>query len=91
VVAMKKVFVKCWKVKVRCAHGDDQFLWITMPDFGDAFALFMCATCGALFAVDPEIDFYLGNNFDKENGRLSCTPGTAVEFWDPLSMLPKTR
>jgi hypothetical protein len=30
----------------------------TVPDFGDAPQLFTCAKCGALFAVDPEQEFY---------------------------------
>lgn len=44
----------------------------TVPDFGDAPQLFTCAKCGALFAVDPEQEFYMKRSFVGEKQKLQC-------------------
>ncbi len=44
----------------------------TIPDFGDVPQLFTCARCGALFAVDPDQEFYTQRSFAGEKQKLQC-------------------
>ena len=61
-----------FRSSVLCADGTRQTVLFTVPDFGDAPHLFICAKCGALFAVNPEDEFYAKRQFSKEKQKLSC-------------------
>jgi rubredoxin len=69
---MKKIKVRCWKATAQCADGSQQTVLFTVPDFGDAAHLFICATCGAKFAVNPEEEFYTKRQFSELKQNLSC-------------------
>jgi hypothetical protein len=69
---MEKVKVRCWETAALCSDGCQQTLLFTVADFGDAFQLFTCGKCGALFAVDPEREFYAKRKFSEEKFKLKC-------------------
>lgn len=69
---MKKISVRCWKAAAQCADGSQQTVLFTVADFGDAPNLFMCAKCAAMFAVNPEEEFYTKRQFSEMKQKLSC-------------------
>lgn len=81
---MKKTRVQCWKTVVQCADGTQQTLVFTVPDFGDAHQLFTCPKCGALFAVDPDEEFYTKRSFLRERQKLQC-PQCGTSLADALA------
>ena len=69
---MKKIKVRCWKETVGFSGEHQQPVYFTVPDFGDAFRLYLCPHCGALFAVDPEKEHYSNRSFEKEKKEMKC-------------------
>ena len=69
---MKKINVRCWKDVAGCAGENQQTVYYTVPDFGNASRLYVCPKCGALFAVDPDAEFYSQRNFEKEKTGMNC-------------------
>jgi uncharacterized C2H2 Zn-finger protein len=71
---MERIKTRCWEVQATCACGDNVIVYLTVPDYGDAFHLFTCLRCGAVFAVDPEREAYSDLPFGDLKRRLNC-PG----------------
>ena len=69
---MKKIKVRCWKAVAGCAGENQQVVYFTVPDFGDARRLYCCQKCGALFAVDPDAEHYSKRNFEEEKNGMNC-------------------
>jgi DNA-directed RNA polymerase subunit RPC12/RpoP len=69
---MNKIKIRCWKEMAGCAGEDQQLVYFTIPDFGDAYRLYICPKCGALFAVHPETEHYSKRNFEKEKRDMKC-------------------
>jgi DNA-directed RNA polymerase subunit RPC12/RpoP len=44
----------------------------TLPDYGDAAALYQCSKCGDLLAIDPEAEHYIGPGWDELRARTDC-------------------
>jgi len=68
---MNKRKCRCFKAISNC-DASSIVLYFTVADFGDADQLFTCVHCGALFAIDPEREYYSGVPFSTIKGRLSC-------------------
>lgn len=69
---MKKTSIRCRVVDADCADGSRQAVYVVHPDFGDPPDLYCCASCGAVFAVDPEREHYGGVRFEDLKSSLSC-------------------
>ena len=55
---MKKNAIRCWSDVAVCDCGKLVTIYYTVPDYGDAIKLFICLHCGALFAVNPDAEYY---------------------------------
>ena len=69
---MKKTTIRCQFTDVSCSDGSRQRVLIVTPDFGDPPDLYCCAVCGAVFAVDPEREHYVGIRFEDLRAGLYC-------------------
>jgi rubredoxin len=69
---MQKVNVRCWKELVRCDSGETVEVFYSVSDFYEGRHLFIHPTCGTLFAVDPETEYYQRKNFQQLKQTLSC-------------------
>jgi DNA-directed RNA polymerase subunit RPC12/RpoP len=69
---MEKLKVRCWKAVAGCAGENQQTIYFTVPDFYEAHRLYVCPKCGALFAVDPEAEYYLKRDFEREKHGMRC-------------------
>ena len=92
---MNKITVRCWNLIEECGGGERVEIYFTIPDFGDAHRLFTCLTCGAIFAVDPDREYYSGISFDDLRATLVCpvcetTLKIAVPYPETFSC-PQTR
>ena len=71
-MTMKHIRVRCWKDTAQCSDGSRQTVYFTIADFGDARRLFVCPTCGQLFAVDPDEEFHTKRRFEDVKWESSC-------------------
>jgi len=69
---MKKIGVRCWRDEAACECGQPMGVYFTVPDFGDAIKLFICLHCGAIFAVNPDTEYYSGVPFERLRKTLQC-------------------
>jgi hypothetical protein len=69
---MKKIKVRCWKDVAGCIGENQQTVFFTVPDFGDAPRLFVCSKCGALFAIDPNEKHFSKQDFQQLKNGLKC-------------------
>jgi predicted RNA-binding Zn-ribbon protein involved in translation (DUF1610 family) len=44
----------------------------TLPDYGDATALYQCHNCGDIIAVSPDAEHYLGPPWDTRRSNDTC-------------------
>ncbi len=69
---MKQISIRCWKTQGQCESGEAIDTYFTVPDFGDSYNLFTCLKCSAIFAVDPNKEFYSGIPFNELKQNLQC-------------------
>lgn len=69
---MKKTSIRCQIIDVICSDGSRQGVLVVTPDLGDPPDLYCCAACGAVFAVDPEREHYVGIRFEDLRAGLHC-------------------
>jgi rubredoxin len=69
---MKKRGVRCWKAEAECDNGEKVEVYFTVSDFYQADKLFTCLSCSALFAVDPDREYYSGVPFEQLCQQLTC-------------------
>lgn len=69
---MKRIGVRCWKDQERCESGDVVNVYFTVSDYGDAVKLFICLTCGAIFGIHPDTEYYSGVSFEELRKDLTC-------------------
>jgi len=67
-----KKSIRCWALKQKCQCGEAVEVFFTVPDFGDCNKLFICLGCAAIFAIDPEREFYSKIPFDELKKKLDC-------------------
>lgn len=78
---MKHVTVGGWGRKVHCRIGHVVEIFYTLPDYGDAPALYQCGVSGDLFAVSPDAEHYVGPAWDELRQRITCpTCGESLTF-----------
>jgi hypothetical protein len=68
---MKKVQVRCWSSIGQCGKSEKR-VYFTLPDFGDAFGLYTHLSCGAVFAIDRDREYYSHNPFSDFSKHLNC-------------------
>ena len=64
--------VRGWSEEACCPRGQSVSVFLSLPDYGDAIQLYTCLTCGAVFAVDPEVEHYSGPAFSLLKRDLVC-------------------
>ena len=66
-----------WSTEATCREGHTVEVFYTLPDYGDAPALYQCQTSGDVFAVSPDAEQYIGPVWDER--RISETCPTCAE------------
>ena len=69
---MKKTGVRCWEAEAESDDGEKVRVYFTVSDFYEAAKLFTCLSCSALFAVDPDREYYSGVPFEQLRQQLVC-------------------
>ena len=70
---MQRVAVRCWKHATWCRNGEIVGVFFTIPSgFHEARRLFIHPSCGAVFAVDPEAEYYQGKDFQRLTHEIQC-------------------
>lgn len=69
---MTKIKVRCWKESIRCKTGEMADIFFTFADFYPAQKLFICPTCGEIFAIDPDTEHYQKKDFHQLKNELNC-------------------
>lgn len=75
-----KTTVRAWLGEARCPNGHHSEVAYTLPDFGDAPALYQCPASGDLFAISPDAEHYIGPPWDTLRSNTQCpTCGISLE------------
>jgi ribosomal protein S27AE len=69
---VKRVLVGGWRKAVGCSRGHTVEIFFTLPDYGDASALYQCLKSGDLVAVSPDAEQYIGPVWDIRRSNESC-------------------
>jgi hypothetical protein len=78
---MRRILVGGWSTNARCRNGHVVDIYYTLPDYGDAAALYQCPTSGDLFAVSPDAEHYIGPAWEERRALESC-PSCGKELQD---------
>lgn len=69
---MKKIKTRCWEKIASCEGGESVAVFTTISDFYEGRRLFIHPSCGAIFAVDPDVEHYQKKDFLKLKRGLNC-------------------
>jgi hypothetical protein len=69
---VRPVRVEAWGYDARCVLGHDVEIYYTLPDYGDAPALYQCPVSGDLFAVSPDAEQYIGPAWSEKRNEGAC-------------------
>ena len=70
---MKKVSVRCWKVKsFRAGKTLPDHLFVTYPESDSGHDLITCLNCGEIYAVTIVKEVYVGPSLDNKVKGINC-------------------
>jgi hypothetical protein len=69
---MKSSGVRSWTDEAQCPNGHAVDVVFTLPDYGDAPALYQCRTSGDLFCVSLDAEHYIGPPWDTRRRSEEC-------------------
>jgi hypothetical protein len=81
---MERRSTRGYEASAQCAQGHENRVTFTLPDFGDAVALYQCRQCRALIGVDPDAEHYVGPAWDTLRTSAVC-PDCGAELLDARS------
>lgn len=80
---MKRIKTRCWKGAARCESGEVVEIFFTISDFYEGRRFFIDPSCGAVFAVDSDVEHYQKKDFQRLKNTLKC-PECAGNLSDVL-------
>jgi hypothetical protein len=81
---MQRVRARCWKDVVCCEGGETVEIYRTFSDFYSGRNLYIHPTCGAISAVDSDVEHYQGTDFQRLKDTLRC-PQCSGDLKDVLA------
>ena len=69
---MRQGAVRGWRGVGTCPRGHRVGVQFTLPDYGDAPALYQCAKCATILIVRPDAEAYVGPPWDEKRQHAAC-------------------